>query len=74
MKAAGTSKNKDTIQKEGEFVTYFKNGNKESVSNYTNSRITGKEYFWYENGHLKFEIKYLKNLDSSKSQSKINQF
>jgi antitoxin component YwqK of YwqJK toxin-antitoxin module len=74
LQMAGTSANKDYLQKEGQFVYYFENGKKKSTTNYLKTKPTGKEYNWYENGKLKSEIEYLKDDKELSINYKINQF
>lgn len=74
LQMAGTSTNKDYLQKEGQFVYYYENGKKKSTTTYVETKQTGKEYNWYENGNLKSEIEYLKDAKELSINYKINQF
>ncbi len=55
---AGSSKNKEEWYKEGEFISFYENGNKKSVSNYIKGRKTGSESEWFENGNKKIDLNY----------------
>lgn len=74
LQMTGTSKNKDYLSKEGQFIYYYENGNKESITNYVNSRPSGKQFDWYENGQIKSEIEYQENQNGLISEIKVNQF
>ena len=74
LQMAGTSANKDYLQKEGQFVYYYENGKKKSTTTYVETKPTGKEYNWYENGNLKSEIEYLKDAKELSVNHKINQY
>lgn len=66
----GVSKSRDEWYKEGEFVVFYENGNKKSVSNYTKGKKTGKETQWYVNGNKKSDFNYI----NSKLDGQIQQF
>jgi antitoxin component YwqK of YwqJK toxin-antitoxin module len=53
----------DRIMKEGSVIYYYENGNKKTIANYKENRLTGKEYTWYENGNKKSEGEYVLNSD-----------
>lgn len=74
LEKEGLSKNKEGNYKTGEFISYYENGSKKSVSNYIKNRLNGKESKWYENGILKEEGEY--NVDEKKKTSvyKVSQF
>lgn len=74
LQMAGTSKSKDYLSKEGQFISYYENGKRRSITNYTNSRPSGKQFDWYENGQLKSEIEHLENQNVSISEIRVNQF
>lgn len=74
LQMAGASKFKDRLQKEGQFVYYYENGNKESMENYINGSQTGKQYNWYQNGQKKSETEYLINNNTKSPTYKIIQF
>ncbi len=74
LQMTGTSKAKDRLEKEGQFIYYYENGNKTSMVNYVNSRPSGKQFDWYENGQIKSEIEYVENQGGITSDFKINQF
>ncbi|TDE29740.1 energy transducer TonB [Flavobacterium ranwuense] len=70
----GASKAKDYLSKEGQFIYYYENGNKRSIANYVNSRPSGKQYDWHENGQIKSEIEYLESQNGPISEISVNQF
>ncbi|TDE54222.1 energy transducer TonB [Flavobacterium sp. GT3P67] len=74
LQMAGTSKTKDRLQKEGQFVYYYENGNKESMASYTNGSQTGKKYNWYQNGQKKSETEYFIDNNTRYPSYKIIQF
>lgn len=46
---------------EGQCVTYYKNGNKESITNYKNDALFGTEFDFYTNGKVYLVKEYLNN-------------
>jgi antitoxin component YwqK of YwqJK toxin-antitoxin module len=42
IKSIGTSLNKDYIEPEGQFITYYENGNKKSITTFANNKEAGK--------------------------------
>ncbi len=61
IKSVGTSIDKDFIKPEGQFISYYENGNKKSIVTFSHWKKVGKEFNWYENGNIKSEIEYLEN-------------
>ncbi|MBX9808377.1 MAG: energy transducer TonB [Flavobacteriaceae bacterium] len=74
LQMEGTSKTKDANSKEGEFVFYYENGNKKTVTNYMKSRPNGKNLEWYENGNKKLEGEYIENEKTFVGELKVYQF
>jgi hypothetical protein len=74
LQMVGTSKFKDHIQKEGPFVYYYENGNKESIETYVNGTQTGKQYYWYQNGNKKSEIHYFTDIETKSPTYNIIQY
>ena len=74
IRTEGFSTNKDNFAKEGELILYFENGNKYKVSHYSNKKLIGKEFEWYENGKNKREIEYTPNEKESQNKIKIIQY
>lgn len=70
----GTSKNKEYLSKEGEFVYYYENKNKKATTNFIKNRPIGKEFRWYENGNKKQEGEYILEEKKNESKYKVNQF
>ena len=73
VKAIGTSIDKDIIKPDGQFVTFYENGNKKSIVTFTDKKKSGKEFNWYENGNLKSELEYFEN-KKGEVESKINNY
>ncbi|MCI9845149.1 energy transducer TonB [Flavobacterium pectinovorum] len=73
IKSIGTTLNKDIIKKDGQFLTYYENGNKKSIQNYSDGKKIGKEYNWYENGNIKSELEYSQN-KKGEEEWKINNY
>lgn len=74
LKMVGTSKNKDRLQKEGQFVYYYENGKKESTVNYIDDLQTGKQYNWYPNGQIESETEFFIDTNENSPNHKIIQF
>ena len=74
LQMKGTSKSKDYLSKEGQFLFYYENGNKQSMINYVNSAPRGKQFDWYDNGQIKSEIEHLENKNGSIAEISVNQF
>ncbi|KAF2334406.1 energy transducer TonB [Flavobacterium daemonense] len=76
VKLIGTTLNKDIIKRDGQFISYYENGKKQSVQNYSNGKKVGKEFNWYENGNIKSEIEYvtIKKNKEEVTEAKINNF
>lgn len=70
----GTSKNKEYLSKEGEFIYYYENKNKKAITNFVKNRPIGKEFRWYENGEKKQEGEYIVEEKKNESEYKVNQF
>jgi hypothetical protein len=51
----GKSESKDELLKDGEFIFYYENGNKKTLSHYNKAKANGKHIEWYENGNKKLE-------------------
>lgn len=73
IKSIGTTLNKDFINPEGQFMTYYENGNKKSITTFANNKIVGKVFNWYENGDQKSEIEYFENKKGN-TEYKINNY
>lgn len=61
LQMEGTTLAKDNILKEGLFIYYYENGNKESVKRFKKSILTGKFNTYYESGNRKSEGEYLED-------------
>lgn len=73
IKSIGTSLNRNCIEPEGQFITYYENGNKKSITTFSNNQKVGKAFNWYESGNPKSEIEYLEN-KKGKAEYKINNY
>lgn len=73
LKTISSTSDKDIIRKEGQTISYYESGNKESSVFYSNGKKIGKEYNWYDNGNLKSEIEYFESKDK-KEIFKINNY
>ncbi|OXA79879.1 Antitoxin component YwqK of the YwqJK toxin-antitoxin module [Flavobacterium aquidurense] len=73
LKSIGTTLDRDVIRKEGQFISYYENGNKQSNVNFVKTKKSGKEFNWYENGNIKSEIEYFENKKGD-TEYKINNF
>ncbi len=69
LRKAGLSTNKDYLQENGEFTSFYENGNKESVISYEKGYEKGNCSFWYENGNKKLEGEYL--LSGTEKERKV---
>ncbi|MFH6933710.1 energy transducer TonB [Flavobacterium sp. FlaQc-30] len=58
IKSIGTTLNKDIIKRNGQYISYYENGKKQSTVNYSDNKKTGREFNWYENGEIKSELEY----------------
>lgn len=74
LQMEGTSRTKEGESKMGEFIFYYENGNKKSVSNFVKGRPNGKESEWYENGNKKLEGEYIEDKKKFTAELKISQF
>ncbi|MFV5688551.1 energy transducer TonB [Flavobacterium sp. ZT3R25] len=74
LQMEGSSKTKNDLTREGEFIYYYENGNKKQISNYKKSRLNGKQLEWYENGDKRLEGEYIADDKTYSTELKINQF
>jgi hypothetical protein len=71
----GTSTSKDYLEKIGQFIYYYENGNKKSSQYYVDYTAEGNYFEWYENGNPKIEGVYIPDLDKKyKSNLQINEY
>ncbi|MEC5165727.1 antitoxin component YwqK of YwqJK toxin-antitoxin module [Flavobacterium sp. PL11] len=61
IKTKVLSKNRDYMDMDGAFITYYENGKKKSISNYKDKKKIGKEFNYFDDGALRLEIEYLEN-------------
>lgn len=55
VKMEGKTEDKDELSRTGQFLYYYKNGNRESISFFKKNKPVGKHYELYENGYKKVE-------------------
>lgn len=70
-KMTGSTLDRDVLEKDGEFIYYYKNGAKEAVVNYSENHKSGKEINWYENQSKKSEKQNIWNPKTKTSQTLI---
>ena len=56
LKESGSVQNITTLIKEGEITSYYANGNKKEVSNYTAGLINGMQTRFFDNGEINYKI------------------
>ena len=71
---SGTTKDRDRLRLDGAAVSYYENGNKKQISNYTDSHLEGKQFQWYENGILQFEKEFAFDKIKNESDVKLLQY
>jgi antitoxin component YwqK of YwqJK toxin-antitoxin module len=55
LERRGNVTNKFLMTNEGLWIYFYENGNRKRIVNYSNKKINGKQFEWYENGHLRLE-------------------
>ena len=70
----GNNADKNTTKKIGAYTSYYLNGNKKEVVNYSEFKVIGKHEQWYENGNKKLEGEYVDAPFGSGKDYKIIQF
>lgn len=70
----GTSSLKDIVLRNGEFISYYENGNKKKAASYIQGSPEGVCTEWYENGNKRLEEIFIKNDEFGKAIFKINRF
>jgi antitoxin component YwqK of YwqJK toxin-antitoxin module len=55
----GYTSSVEKLIKEGSFIYYYQNGLKESIANYKENRLVGKEFKWYDNGNKQSDGEYI---------------
>lgn len=59
-KLIGNLKDKYSLLKSGEFVSFYENGNRQSIFSFEDNLPIGKFFTWYEKGNIKSEGEFLK--------------
>jgi TonB family protein len=72
IKRMGKLSEFEPLQLEGTIVSYYKNGKRSSVENYTRNIKTGRCFSFYENGNLLEEIEYLEIINKTQNKDFIN--
>jgi hypothetical protein len=67
----GTTSNKYFMIFEGPFVYYYENGNRKKIETYSDKKINGKQFEWYENGAMKLESEIVFDKKTNNSTTKI---
>jgi hypothetical protein len=73
-KSIGVTKNKEKLNKTGQFTSFYENGNRKCISNYTNGTLDGLYYELYENGDKKLQGKYILHKNKHFSTLKVQNF
>jgi hypothetical protein len=66
-----TTTNKYFMAFEGPCLYYYENGNRKKIETYSDKKINGKQYEWYENGSMKSESEVLFDKKTNNSTTKI---
>lgn len=74
LEMRGTTSDKDNLKLEGSCVYYFENENRKKIANYTNNKLFGKQFEWYENGNIKLETETIQDPKSKTIITKIIQY
>lgn len=73
LKSIGNTLDREIIKKDGQFISYYENGKRESIETFSKGKKIGKEFNWYENGNPKSELEYF-NLKDGKTECKLYNF
>ncbi len=71
LERRGNVTNKFLMTNEGLWIYFYENGNRKRIVNYSNKKINGKQFEWYENGHLRLESDVIYDKKTKKSTTKI---
>lgn len=63
--------NKFFMAFEGPCVYYYENGKRKKMETYSDKKINGKQYEWYENGSIKLESEVVHDKKTNNSTTKI---
>ena len=66
-----TTSNKYFMAFEGTYIYYYENGNKQKIETYSDKRVNGRQFEWYENGNLKLETEVEFDKKTKNSTTKI---
>ena len=66
-----TTSNKFFMAFEGPYIYYYENGNKQKMETYSDKRVNGRQFEWYENGNLKLETDVQYDKKTKNSSTKI---
>ncbi|MFM2010848.1 MAG: hypothetical protein RLZZ479_1239, partial [Bacteroidota bacterium] len=66
-----TTSNKFFMAFEGPYIYYYENGNKQKMETYSDKRVNGRQFEWYENGNLKLETEVEFDKKTKNSNTKI---
>lgn len=59
------------ISFEGQYISYYRNGKKESTLFYEKDRLTGPAYYFFENGTLRQTIEYIPSASSYNPDKRV---
>jgi hypothetical protein len=70
----GSSSNPFFMAYEGPCISYYENGNRKKIENYSEKQLAGKQFEWYENGNFKLESEIILDPKTNNSITKIIHF
>lgn len=71
LERRGTTSNKYFMTFEGPCIYFYENGNRKKIENYSENRILGKQFEWYENGNTKLESEVVFDKKTNSTITKI---
>jgi antitoxin component YwqK of YwqJK toxin-antitoxin module len=67
-------KDNNNLKFEGPCVFYFENGNRRKIVNYSDNKLIGKQFEWFENGNIKSETEIVIDKKKKTETTRILQF
>ena len=67
-------KDNNNLKFEGPCVFYFENGNRRKIVNYSDNKLIGKQFEWFENGNIKSETEIVIGKKKKTETTRILQF
>ncbi len=74
LKLEGLTSKKNPVERVGEFIYYYENGNKKKTLNYTKDLPEGQITEWFENGKIKLEGVNIADEKKFSYTTKVNQY